>query len=81
MYDKEKVIKKIYNSVSTVRGLGESGKRVVILKKKCEKCGHDRLVCKEEVNPERKNTYKYYCLSPNCPDFVSEKLSHLFHLN
>lgn len=62
-------ITQIYDGVSFTRGLGDSGRQVLIVEKDCEKCGHDRQVQVIDVNPELRDQFSYHCQNPICPDF------------
>jgi hypothetical protein len=64
---------KVYDSVSLVRGLGYSGRRITIVEEPCKICGYDRLIRSEHVYPEMPSDVEYFCRHPNCPEHESAR--------
>lgn len=68
-----------YDSVSFVRGLGDSGYRLEVVAMTCPYCegSTERMLREWRVLPDEPDTAKYYCLNPSCPYFVRGKFSHI----
>lgn len=54
------------NTVSLIRGLGESGYRIQIVEHYCPQCEHPTMLRHWQVYPEQRDTVAYYCNNPHC---------------
>lgn len=66
------------SSVSHSPGFGDHGRRTQVVEMECpaDYCSFDRMVRLWHVNPEHRDTIRYWCLNPNCAHFVRDHLSH-----
>jgi hypothetical protein len=69
-------LRQIINTVGSIKGLGESGKRVSILEEDCEKCGYDRQIKIEYINPTFGTDAVKKCMNPVCVDYHDGKFLH-----
>lgn len=68
------VVHKLYDSVSFQPGLGDSGRQVQIVEKRCDACGHDRMVQEIRVSPEQSDSFTYECQNPACVNYHDGRL-------
>lgn len=73
------VLKTTTDTVTFNRGLGDSGYRVQLVEHDCPECSFDRMIRRWDVNVEFPDEVRYYCLNPNCPYFVRDRLSYACH--
>ena len=72
-YD-HRVIRKLYDSVTFTRGLGDGGRQVQIVEKKCDQCGYDRMIQEIHVSPVAPDEFKYRCQNPSCQNHHDGRL-------
>jgi hypothetical protein len=74
----DKIMSQPYDGVSFRRGWGDTGYRVQVVKHDCpaDHCGFDRMIRRIDVNAERRDEVRYYCLNPNCVHYVADALSY-----
>jgi len=74
----DKIMSQPYDGVSHRRGWGDTGYRVQVVKHECpaDHCGFDRMIRRIDVNAERRDEVRYYCLNPNCVHYVADALSY-----
>lgn len=75
------VIREPANTVSFVRGWGDSGYKVQVVEHDCPNCGFDRMVRRWDVHGGMPDEVRYWCLMPNCHHFVSDEMSYACHGN
>jgi hypothetical protein len=75
------VMSTLKDTVSKVRGLGDSGYRIQVVKHDCpdKHCHFDRMSRRVDVSPERPATVQYWCLNPNCVHYLSDMISYACH--
>lgn len=74
----DKILSQPYDSVSFRRGWGDTGYRVQVVKHDCpaDHCSFDRMVRRVDVNAERRDEVRYFCLNPNCVHYAADALSY-----
>lgn len=70
-----------YSGVTDVPGWGPSGYVIDVVEHDCPRCDFDRMVRRKDVNVEEGDEVRYWCLHPNCPHYVSDRLSYACHGN
>lgn len=70
------VIATTYDTVSFQRGFGDVGYKLQVVEHDCSSCSHDRMFRNLDVSPEHPGTVRYWCLSPACPHYVSDRFRY-----
>lgn len=67
------VVRELENSVQSIRGLGDSGRKVRIVEYDCSQCGYDRARQTIDVNPEAPAGMCMKCMNPTCPNHYAKR--------